>query len=52
MGGFFLFGTSQVPAFKDGDVVVNESMAICDYLEVSCRMHEFKKKKNENLNQE
>ncbi|KAK6167898.1 hypothetical protein SNE40_021826 [Patella caerulea] len=23
----------QVPAFKDGDIVVNESWAICDYLE-------------------
>ncbi|KAK3088873.1 hypothetical protein FSP39_024846 [Pinctada imbricata] len=23
----------QVPVFKDGDVVINESLAICDYLE-------------------
>ena len=36
---------------RDGDVVVNESMAICDYLEVSCRMY-GKKRKNKNLNQE
>ena len=31
---YFVSLFSQVPTFKDGDIVVNESNAVCDYLEV------------------